>query len=93
MYNQSEDESNLPPDYQFILNNLSILITDVNFRNITKHFPDLKNVSLMQQNQIINLRRHILRDIEIKPHNIVLFSNSQWERITKYVKEEQKTTI
>lgn len=79
------------PDYDFLLNNLSILVTDVDFRNITKHYPELAKVSLMQRQKIINLKRQVLRDIESKPHNLILFTNTDWQMITDYYKQAKES--
>jgi len=76
-----QDKDNLDPNYKFILDNLDILKTDVDLWNLTTKYPERKKVSIVQNQNLINLKRQILRDVSENSHNLIYFNAYQWETI------------
>lgn len=76
-----QDKDNLDPNYKFILDNLDILKTEVDLWNLTTKYPERKSVSIIQNQNLINLKRQIIRDVSENSHNLIYFNAYQWETI------------
>ena len=86
--NQSADKDNLDTNYQFILDNLEILKTDINLWNLSSKFEARSKFSIRLNQQLVNLKRQILMDVSENKHNLILFNTYQWDIISDYVNNE-----
>jgi len=89
MQNNLEDQSNLNPEYQFILNNLSILTTDISLTNIKTKFPERQKCGIAQNQRLINLKRQIVRDVSEDINEFIYFNAYQWQTIVDTIKNKQ----
>jgi len=76
-------------NYEFILNNISILKKDVNLFNLTVLFPERRNCSIIDNQNLLNLL-HVLRaDISENRHNLIYFTDEQFETLKSYYHENK----
>ena len=74
-------------NYEFILNNMSILKTDVNLFNLTSLFPKRKNYSIIDNQNLLNLLHVLKVNFSENRHNLIYFTDEQFEILKNYYYE------
>jgi len=72
-------------NYTFILENLDFLLVNVTLFNLTKVYPDRAKIGVLENQNLINLKRQILMDISENRHNLIYFTPNQWDEIKDYL--------
>ena len=74
-------------NYNFILDNLEFLTTDVSLFNLSIIYKERSKVSIIENQNLLNLKRALLSDIGEGRHNLIMFTSEQMEEIKDYLKK------
>jgi hypothetical protein len=77
-------------NYEFILNNMSILKKDVSLFNLTTLFPERRNCSIIDNQNLLNLLQALRINMSENRHNLIYFTDEQFETLKDYYYENNK---
>ncbi len=72
-------------NYTFILENLDFLTINVTLFTLSILYPERAKISVIENQNLLNLKRSLLMDISENRHNLILFSTEQMEEIKDYL--------